>query len=252
VTVEFRELKWAITAAQHRSLRQAAETLNIRQSTLSRGLRDLETQLGAILFERTNGGTRPTIEGQEFLEAAKRIVEETETIAMRLKTRSRGESGRLTIGVHASFCAGNLRATIIEFRRRYPEVELHLVDGSSDHLVSDLQHSAIDVAFVVQGTSQWDDGSLTVWSERLVVALPDGHVLRDREAVHWSDLSREALLLPQVRPTIQISTASSPTCRSTTFVARIACGAMLTIYSSGCVFSTRRAPRHRGRPRVRD
>jgi len=200
MNIEFRDLRWALAAAQHRSLRQAAEALNVRQSTLSRGLRDLETEVGTILFERTNGGTRPTIEGQEFLEAAKRIVEETEAIAFRLKTRYRGESGRLMIGVHASLSAGNLRATIMEFRRRYPDVELALVDGSSDHLISDIRHSAIDVAFIVQGTSRWDDAALTVWSERLVIALPDSHALRDRSAVHWSDLSREALLLPQRGP----------------------------------------------------
>ncbi|MCW6511981.1 LysR family transcriptional regulator [Lichenifustis flavocetrariae] len=70
MSVELRDLRWAIVAARHRSLRQAAEALNVRQSTLSRGLRALEFRLGAVLFERTNGGTRPTIEGQEFLEAA--------------------------------------------------------------------------------------------------------------------------------------------------------------------------------------
>lgn len=61
MAIEFRDLQWAIVAAQYRSLRQAAEALNIRQSTLSRGLRDFEFQLGATLFERTNGGTRPTV-----------------------------------------------------------------------------------------------------------------------------------------------------------------------------------------------
>jgi DNA-binding transcriptional LysR family regulator len=138
MTIELRDLRWAIITAQHRSLRQAADALNIRQSTLSRGLRGLEYQLGATLFQRTNGGTRPTIEGQEFLDAARRIVEQTETITARLKTRSRGESGRLTIGVHSSLSAGNLRATLIDHRRRFPDVEMHLVDGSSDHLISDL------------------------------------------------------------------------------------------------------------------
>jgi hypothetical protein len=75
--------------------------------------RDLEHELGATLFERTNGGTRPTIEGQEFLDAARRIVEETKAITTRLKPRSRGESGRLTIGVHAFLAAGNRRATFV-------------------------------------------------------------------------------------------------------------------------------------------
>jgi DNA-binding transcriptional LysR family regulator len=143
MNIELRYLRWAIVAAQHRSLRRAAETLHIRQSTLSRGLRDLEYQLGAALFERTNGGTRPTIAGHEFLESARRIVEETEAISARFKTRSRGESGRLAIGVHASLSAGNLRATLIEHCRRFPDVEVHLVDGSSDHLISDLASSAV-------------------------------------------------------------------------------------------------------------
>ncbi|WP_081433823.1 helix-turn-helix domain-containing protein [Beijerinckia indica] len=64
---ELRDLRWAIIAARHRSLRQAAEVLNVRQSTLSRAIRDLESQLGALLFERSNSGTRPTVAGQEFL-----------------------------------------------------------------------------------------------------------------------------------------------------------------------------------------
>ncbi len=72
------------TASQHRSLRQAAETLNIKPSTLSRRIREIEHRLGAVLFERTNGGTRPTFEGQEFLETARRIIEEADSLATRL------------------------------------------------------------------------------------------------------------------------------------------------------------------------
>ncbi|WP_347340268.1 LysR family transcriptional regulator [Bradyrhizobium cytisi] len=81
----------------------------MKQPTLSRRLRDLEYKLGVTLFERTNGGTRPTIEGQEFLDDAQRILDETEAITVRVKNHSRGESGQLTIGVHASLSAGNFR-----------------------------------------------------------------------------------------------------------------------------------------------
>src|SRR3977135_2627593 len=111
MTIEFREMRWGVAASQHRSLRRAAEALNVRQSTLSRCIRDLEQRLSAKLFERTNGGTRPTQEGQEFLDAANRILDETEALAMRVKTRSRGDCGRLAMGVHCSLSAGNLRAT---------------------------------------------------------------------------------------------------------------------------------------------
>ena len=156
-------MRWAIIVSRHRSLRQAAETLNVRQSTLSRRLRDLEHQVNATLFERTNGGTRPTIAGQEFLEAAQRIVEEVDGLVTRLKTRSRGESGHLAIGVHASLSAGNLRATLIEHRRRFPDVRTSFVDGTSDHLMSDLANAAIDVAFVAESDRRWNGKSLAVW-----------------------------------------------------------------------------------------
>ena len=163
-------------------------------------MRDLEHHLGAVLFERTNGGTRPTVEGQEFLEAARRIVEETEVITNRLKTRARGESGWLTIGVHASFSAGNLRATLVEHRARFPDVETRLVDGASDHLIGDLASSTIDIAFVAEDIPRWNGRSLSVWSERVVVALPQDHPLSNREVVHWRDLKHESLVLPQRGP----------------------------------------------------
>ena len=128
MSVELRDLKWAIVASQHRSLRQAAETLNVRQSTLSRRLRDMESRLGAQLFERTNGGTRPTIAGHEFLASARHILGEIDTALRKLQTQSRGENGRLTIGVYASLSTGNMFATLVEHHRHFPEVEVHTVE----------------------------------------------------------------------------------------------------------------------------
>jgi DNA-binding transcriptional LysR family regulator len=200
VTIELRDLQWAIVVSEHPSIRQAAEALNVRQSTLSRGLRDLEHQLGIVVFERTTGGTRPTIDGREFLEGARWIVEGAEALALRLKARSRGESGRLTIGVHTSLSTGNLRATLVEYRKRFPDVAIYLVDGSSDHLISGLARSAVDIAFVADGSPRWEGNSLSVWSERVVIALPKSHPLVDRDVVYWSDLKEETFLLPQRGP----------------------------------------------------
>ncbi|MBR1175334.1 LysR family transcriptional regulator [Bradyrhizobium sp. KB893862 SZCCT0404] len=198
--VEFRDLRWAIVVSQHRSLRQAAEALRIKQPTLSRRLRDLEYRVGITLFKRTNGGTRPTIEGQEFLDATRRFMEEAEAITVRVKTRSRGESGRLTIGIHTSLSAGNLRATLLDYQQRFPDVDRQLVDGASEQLISDLASSAIDVAFVAEPTPRWSGKSLLLWSERVVVALPANHPLTGREVVYWGELRRERLLTSQRGP----------------------------------------------------
>lgn len=198
--VEFRELRWAIAASQHRSIRQAAESLRVKQSTLSRRLRDLEHKLGGALFERTNGGTRPTIEGREFLDEARRIVGESEAMTNRLQARWRGESGGLTIGVHASFSAGNFRATLLDHWNRFPDVDVRMVDGSSNHLISELISSAVDVALVAESSPNWSGRSLMLWSERVVVALPKTHPLTALDILHWENLREEALLLSQRGP----------------------------------------------------
>jgi nucleoside-diphosphate-sugar epimerase len=82
----------AVIASQHCSLRQAAEAISIRQSTLSRRLRDLEYRLAPFCFERTNGGTHPTVARLEFFELARRILEDTKTALRNLRSRSRGET----------------------------------------------------------------------------------------------------------------------------------------------------------------
>ncbi|MBN9593004.1 MAG: LysR family transcriptional regulator, partial [Alphaproteobacteria bacterium] len=74
--VELRHLRYAIAASDHRSLRRAAEILHLKQSTLSRCVRDLEEELQVQLFERSRIGVRPTAAGNAFITSARRVVQE--------------------------------------------------------------------------------------------------------------------------------------------------------------------------------
>ncbi len=75
-----------------------------------------------------------------------------------------------------------------------------LVDGSSDHLFSDLARSAVDIAYVVDENLRWDGKSLSIWSERVVVAVPESRPLANRHAVYWSAPREKIFLLPQRGP----------------------------------------------------
>lgn len=100
LTVELQDLSWAVIAAQHQSLRRAAERLGVRQPTLSCRLRDLEYGLGAVLFEKTDGGTRPTAAGKGTLKTARHIIEVNNAAFIRHKARCRGENGRFVLCVY--------------------------------------------------------------------------------------------------------------------------------------------------------
>ncbi len=195
-SIELRDLRLAVFASQHRSLRQAAEAINIRQSTLSRRLHSLEFQLGAVLFERTNGGTRPTAAGLEFIELARRILDDTETAIRNVRSRNRGENGRLTIGVYASLATGNMHATLADYHRRFPEVDVHTLDGSHSRLISALGRNSVDVAIMTSYRGGWDDRALSLWTERVIVALPERHPLVEHGAVSWRQLASERVVLP--------------------------------------------------------
>ena len=200
VDVELRDLRLAVTASQHRSLRQAAEALNIRQSTLSRRLRDIERRLGVVLFERTNGGTHLTTMGLEFIVSAQRILDEVDTELRRLKSRSRGELDLLTIGVHASPSAGNMRATLVEYHRRFPDVEVRTVDGSHDRLLRALAGNAVDIAIMTGQAAAWNDRMLPLWSERVIAAFHENHPLARNPRTRWTDLADQKFLFPQQGP----------------------------------------------------
>lgn len=117
--VDLRQLRYAIAAADYRSMRRAAEALRLRESTLSRCVRDLEADLDVVLFERSRAGVRPTVAGSAFIAGARRVVQEVEGTISIAKAAARGEVGRLRLGFYNSLSAGSLRATLLDYAQRY-------------------------------------------------------------------------------------------------------------------------------------
>jgi DNA-binding transcriptional LysR family regulator len=134
MSIELKHLRYAEVAERCGSFRKAADLLALKQSHLSRRVRHLEEQLGVELFERTNGGVRPTAAGRDFVNGVRRVLNDLQTIVDGAKAVRRGEAGYLTIGFYTSLSAGNLRASLVEYSRRFPRVEISTVEGSRSRL----------------------------------------------------------------------------------------------------------------------
>jgi DNA-binding transcriptional LysR family regulator len=122
--VDLVHLRYAVAAADHGSFRRAAEALLLRQSTLSRCIRQLEARTKMIVFERSSGGVQATPAGRDFLQMARSILEQMDALVLAAHSTGYGRAGRLTIGFFTSLSAGNLRAALVEFRQRFPQIEL--------------------------------------------------------------------------------------------------------------------------------
>jgi len=137
--VAFQHLRYAVISAEYGSFRRAAEALLMRQSTLSRRIRQLEESIGVTVFERSSGGVCPTTAGQNFLRTARSILEQMDALVTSAHHDGCGEAGRLAVGFYTSLSAGNLRATLVDFRQRCPQVELRMVERSRMRLVTATQ-----------------------------------------------------------------------------------------------------------------
>lgn len=194
------QLRFALSASDYGSFRQAAEALLLRQSTLSRRVRELEVSVGITIFERSSGGVYPTAAGHDFLRIARSILEQMDALVDTAHNTGRGEAGRLAIGFYTSLSAGNLRATVVDLRLRFPQILFGMVERSGMLLVTALRNGALDVAIVTGELPFPGCQCMPLWSERIMVALPVGHSLAEKKIIYWTDLRGETILLSQYDP----------------------------------------------------
>ncbi len=197
MTIEIRQLRYALMSADLRSFSGAASRLNVKQATLSRSVLQLEYRLGIKLFERTTRGAEPTEAGKVFLESARRIITDLDNLQTTARAVSYGEQGRFAVGYCSSLMAGHLKAAFSDYLTRFPDVQFDGVEGDPDKLCSDLRAGTIDVAIAPLGSEEQGIGSRPVWSERLVAALYPEHPLLEASRIYWGDLRHEIFVVPR-------------------------------------------------------
>jgi DNA-binding transcriptional LysR family regulator len=198
--VDLQHLRYALAAADHGSFRRAAEVLLLRQSTLSRCISQLEHSLGMVVFERSSGGVRATTAGRHFLRTARSIVEQMDSLVTSTYHVGRGEAGRLSVGFYTSISAGNLLATLVDYKRRFSQIDVCLKESSRVRLVTALRNGALDIAIATSELPLLGNQGMPPWSERILLALLEGHPLAGKDVVYWTDLRGETVLLSQYDP----------------------------------------------------
>jgi DNA-binding transcriptional LysR family regulator len=93
-----------------------------------------------------------------------------------------------------------MHTTLVEYHRRFPDVDVRTVDGSHERLLCALAGNAVDVAIMTGQATAWDGRVLPLWSERVIVAFPEHHALGQNPRIRWADLANEKFLVPQQGP----------------------------------------------------
>ena len=193
--MELRHLRYFVATAETLNMRQAADALHIAQPALSVQIRDLETQLGAALFDRHKNRLRLTDAGAVFLERAKDILADSNRAMKEAQLAAQGQIGELRIRFVSSAVTGVLQNAVAAYRTKFPLVRLNLLQSISDIILDELREGKSDIAFVRTALNEADDLiEAAYYPESYLVALPVGHPLATRKKLGAKDLQGMPLI----------------------------------------------------------
>lgn len=187
VHMELRHLRTFRVVARTLNFTRAAAELHYAQSSVTEQIQALEAELGSQLFDRA---TRTlTAAGKRLVGYADQVLELVEE-AKAAVDEERGEpDGELTIGALETLCTHWVPPILGAYRTRWPRVRISVMEGGRGELYRGIRESEMDVCFTF-GTPPADPAfaSRTLGEMPLVVIVPPGHPLADKEEIRPDDL----------------------------------------------------------------
>src|ERR1700730_16491430 len=172
--MELRHLRYFVAVAEALSFTKAAENLHLAQPSLTRQIKDLESEIEVRLIDRSGRRIALTQEGESFLLDARRLLSECAQSVQTVQRLSRDQSGQLNIGYVANIYHDLLPATLGAFRKACPQTALNLFDMTPAEQCRAIEEHQIDLGFVCFRAAS--NGSDLQWAcvghDNVMVAVP--------------------------------------------------------------------------------
>ncbi len=193
--IELRHLDYFVHVAEELHFGRAAERLGLAQAPLSYQIRQLEERLGVILLNRTTRQVSLTPAGEIFMQRAKMLLGQAESVVADVRAASNTGLGRVVIGAVFLAQFRFLPAIIKAFRDRYPQVQIELVVSTTAELLKDLQEGRVDVAFIHPPVAAGLIVIETIANEGFVALMRDDHRLACKANLVLADLADEDFII---------------------------------------------------------
>jgi DNA-binding transcriptional LysR family regulator len=197
--VELRQLAVFVAVAEEGSFTRAADRLHVVQSAVSAGVRNLERELGASLFDRSTHRVQLTDAGNALLPEARTTLTAATAARDAVDAVREGIRGTVLLG---TMQAQGMRAIgvpelLAGFRHDYPLVQVHIrhAAGGSTEMATQVREGRLDLAFVSVQANEFPGVELTqLSSEPVMVLAPASHRLAKRASIRIAALADESLV----------------------------------------------------------
>ncbi|MBB3981543.1 LysR family hydrogen peroxide-inducible transcriptional activator [Sphingobium fontiphilum] len=189
-----KQLQYLVALKEHGHFGKAADSCFVTQSTLSAGIRELETLIDVVLVERTRRVVRFTALGDRIVEKAHRVLREAEELAAIAQASAKPLTGELRMGVIPTIAPFLLPRLLPRLRRDRPELKLYLREETSHAAVDSLRHGHVDCVLLALPYATGEVDSEMLFRDRLFVAFPKDDP-RDPPAYIGPEMIDESRLL---------------------------------------------------------
>lgn len=167
-----KQLQYLVALQEHGHFGRAAESCFVTQSTLSAGIRELESLLGTMLVERTRRVVRFTPLGDKIAAKANRVLREAEDLAALAAASGKPLTGDLRMSVIPTIAPFLLPRLLPQLRAERPQLKLYLREETSQAACDSLHHGQVDCVLLALPYACGDIEHRTLFSDRLCVAFP--------------------------------------------------------------------------------
>ncbi|MCB8882736.1 LysR family transcriptional regulator [Acidisoma cellulosilytica] len=193
--MDLRHLRYFIAVAEEGSLTVAAEKrLHTAQPSLSRQMRDLETELGCALMIRTAKGIALTPAGHVFLDHARLVLLQIEGAIGATRRAAAAAKASFVLGFLTGYEFEWLQAVMAIMRDELPSTEVVLLSLPSPELADGLMRGKIDLAFLRHERNKPGLIFEQLIDEPLIVLMPADHRLTAKDAITPQDIAREEIV----------------------------------------------------------
>lgn len=189
-----KQLQYLVALRQHGHFGRAAEACFVTQSTLSVGIRELESLLGMTLVERTRRVVRFTPLGIRMADKAVRVLRETEELADMARAEGQPLSGELRLGVIPTIAPFLLPAMLPRLRGEFPKLKLFLREETSAAACDALQRGQLDCVLLALPYACGEVDRAELFEDALFVAYPGGEA-NGTDGVEAEAIDENRLLL---------------------------------------------------------
>jgi len=196
-------VRYFLEVVRRGSITEAALTLNVASSAISRQIARLEDELDTPLFERVSRGMRPNAAGELLAAHALRAQLETERIGNDLLALKGLRQGEVKLASTEGFALDFLPTAIEHFRRQHGGIRFHLTVGNAGEVAQLIRAGAVDIGLTFTMAPDRDIKVEYAQSAPILAVMSPHHPLAARKQVVLSELIAYPLALPQKNITMR-------------------------------------------------